>query len=35
MLRAELIDKAREAAFKEIPEILEAIRLEAKTIING
>ncbi len=34
MLRAELIDKAREAAFKEIPEILEAIRVEAKTIIN-
>ena len=35
MLRAELIDKAQEAAFKEIPEILEAIRVEAKTIINA
>ena len=35
MLRAELIDKAREVAFKEIPEILEAIRVEAKKIINA
>lgn len=34
-LRADLIDKARTAAYKDIPTMLGAIRTEAKTIIHG
>lgn len=34
-LRADLIDKARKAAFEEIPAILGVIRTEAETIIHG
>jgi len=34
-LRADLIDKVRNAAFKEIPTVLDEIRREARTVIHG
>jgi len=33
--RAEFWDKAREAVYRQLPTILEAIRAEAKTVIHG
>ena len=33
--RAEFWDKARDAVYRQLPAILEAIRVEAKTVIHG